>query len=325
MALLARLRKLFLYLSLKAHYIPIQLLLRVILWVRRRQYPWPANISPLSISGPSGKGRLALYLHSPASETKGPKPVHINLHGGGFVLPLLGLEQRFCSYVCKEAGCYVVDADYRMAPDHPFPAAYDDAWRVLEWVRANEGRMFDPEKVTMGGFSAGGTLALAVAGTAEAKEIKGVVVHYPAVDFTVPYCSKPAPPTKPLANGRGHAIAPREGDKILAAYTLGLPLPHTREQLADPRLSPCFAPAANFPGGGRTMIMSCEYDYLGPEGSEMVKKLEEAGREPVGVWMDGYGHGWDLTKAEGTDEARRRDELWGRAVGVIRKAQAGDV
>jgi len=276
--------KLWLYLRLKAHYLPLQFFIGLMLWGRPYTQPMPANVSHLTISGPGGRGILALYLHSPASDTNGPKPVHINFHGGAFTLPLHSINQRFCIQVCKDLGSCVVDADYQLAPDNPWPAAYDDARRVLDWVRANEGGIFDPEKITIGEFSAGANLALAIAGTAQPGEIKGVVTFYPAVDATVSYASKPAPPAQQASGkGKGMVIPPKEGERIFSAYLLGLPLSHTHAILSDPRLSLLFADRLAFPEKWQTMILSCEYDLFGPEGRDMAKKLQEAGRDPVRV------------------------------------------
>jgi len=73
--------------------------------------------------------------------------------------------------------------------------------------------------------------------------------------------------------------------------------------LSDPRLSPLFADPLAFPDKGQTMILSCEYDYLGPEGRDTAKKLQEAGRDPVWVWLEGLGHRFDVMCQEGSEEA----------------------
>ncbi|KZO93575.1 alpha/beta-hydrolase [Calocera viscosa TUFC12733] len=324
MSLLLWLKKAFLYAHLKLHFGIFNLFLHVILFRRIREMRRLYHAQHLTISGTNGRGQLKIDLYSPpfagAHHTPGPKPVHINLHGGGFCLDLHGTDARFCALVAKEVRCYVVDADYRMAPDHPFPAAFEDAQRVLDWVRANEAGMFDMGRITLGGFSAGGNLALALVGTAE-EHVQGVVAFYPPTDCTIPYRLKPIPDGQPPI-GRGRMVSHEEGDRILAAYLFGLPTPWTREMLADPRMSPRFAPPENFPDKGRTMIVSCEYDYLGEEGREMGRVLEEAGRGPEVLWMEGMGHGFDQLCAEGSEDARVRDEVWEKAVKVIGRAQA---
>ncbi|KZO93574.1 alpha/beta-hydrolase [Calocera viscosa TUFC12733] len=327
MTFLSWLKRSLLYARLKLHYIGINLLIKVVRGVRLLNYRKQYRAQYLTISGSKGQGRLKLYLHSPpASSTAdapkpGPKPVHINYHAGGFCLDMHGFDAKFCNFVAGELGCYVVDADYRLAPDHPFPAAYDDCQRVLDWVRANETGMFDTSKITVGGFSAGANLALAVAGTVE-EPVQGVVVFYPITDFTVPYRSKRPPPNLEMATRKNLVIPLSEGDLVHAAYLFDQPTPHTREMLADPRLSPLFAPPEKFPDKGRTMILSCEYDYLDEEAQQMGKVLEKAGREPEMVWVKGVGHGFDLGAADGTAEGKARDESWGTAITVLRRAQS---
>jgi len=331
MPLLTDLRRLLLYIRLKLHLFPLILALRVILYRRNRYLqPKSSNYSYLTISGPSGRGRLGIYLHAPSpasvtKEPKGPKPVHINVHGGGFCLPLHGTDARFCAKMSNELGCYVVDADYRMTPDHPWPAAYNDIQRVLDWVRANENGIFDTSKITIGGFSAGAALVLAVVGTANQGVLKGVVAFYPPTDFTTLYAAKPAPPIQHLPQSKGIIIPVSEGELMRDGYLLSLPRPYPQDVLADPRLSPAYAPAEKFPDKGRTMILSVECDYFGPEGEDFAKKLEDAGREPIRVFVEGLGHGWDGLCIEGTKEAEVRDEMWARAVKVIGRAQSDEV
>ncbi|KZT53140.1 alpha/beta-hydrolase [Calocera cornea HHB12733] len=338
MSLLTWVRKTLLYIYIKLHYTPRNLLIRLVVFLRRRRQPDGARY--LTIRGPDG-GRLGIWLHAPPATPSsgeggaeaaageavkpGPKPVHINFHGGGFVFPLHGIDSRFCALMARSLGCWVVDADYRAAPDHPFPAAYNDCVRVLEWVRANEGGLFDTERITMGGFSAGANLALAAAGTAE-EPVQGLVAFYPPVDFTVPYAEKAAPPlTKLEGRDKGVVINLREGSLFRSAYLLSLPDPPTREMLTDPRLSPRFAPAEKFPDGGRTMILSAEYDYLDEEARGMAEELEAKGRAVERVWVKGMGHGWDGMCADGTEGARLRDVWWARAVEVVGKAQQARV
>jgi len=354
MGLLAWFRRTLLYLQLKLHYTPRNLLIR--LYVRSRLKEWALpRISYLTITGPGGRGRLGIYLHSPppstaeatdpsdpqgtadtngtdtnkASKVKGPKPVHINIHGGGFTFPLHGIDSRFCHLLSTQLGCYVVDADYRMAPDHPFPAAYEDVKRVVQWVRANEGGLFDTTRISIGGFSAGANLSLAVVGSdapedrGKGEEVKGVVAFYPATDFTIPYSEKKPPSVLHLeGRDKGVVLTVEEGSRFRSAYLLSLPSTPTYAQLADPRLSPRFAPPSAFPDKGRTMVLSCEYDYLNSEAEAFAQSLEEGGTEPVRVRVEGMGHGWDGMTGEGTEGARKRDEEWARAVEVLRRAQA---
>ncbi|KZT53139.1 hypothetical protein CALCODRAFT_440514 [Calocera cornea HHB12733] len=326
----ARSTPLYLQLQLQIYFVPVNALVRLVVLLRRLFGPDKhAPRRYLSILLPFDR-RLSTYLHSPAPGPQNPsspsstgktrrKPVHINFHGGGFCLPLHGTDARFCALVAREAGCYVLDASYRRAPSHPFPAAYDDARAVLAWVREDTLGLFDTSRITVGGFSAGGNLALALAATAE-PGVQGMIAFYPPVDLTGPYSRKPAPARTKLDRNSGMVISPSDEERSRKAYLLALSA--SEQALPDPRYSPLFASPDKFPGGGRTMILTCEYDYLAAEGEALARALEEAGREPVAIRVEGKGHSWDGMCVEGSEGARVRDEMWLRAAEVVRHAQA---
>ena len=95
--------------------------------------------------------------------TEGPVPVHVNFHGGGYVLPLSEGDDPLCRYLAA-AGVAVVNVDYVLAPQHPFPAAPHQAHDVVAWVATHAAEQgWDGSRLTVGGQSAGGGLAAAVA------------------------------------------------------------------------------------------------------------------------------------------------------------------
>lgn len=151
----------------------------------------------LFIASADGKRRIKLLVFDPPGATPGPKPVYINFQGSGFIQPSLGSDGRLLTYIAREVGCVVVDGDYRKAPEHPFPAPYEDAHRVVSWVLENNDGQFDVNRVAVGGVSAGANLALAVLVNMPANTIKGVSVIVPAIDFTLPYAQRRAPPDMP--------------------------------------------------------------------------------------------------------------------------------
>jgi acetyl esterase/lipase len=86
------------------------------------------------------------------------------IHGGGFVVGEPGVDNRFCSRVARELGVVVVSVDYRLAPEHPFPAGLEDCWSALRWLHAAAGDLgVDPGRIAIGGASAGGGLAATLA------------------------------------------------------------------------------------------------------------------------------------------------------------------
>lgn len=110
------------------------------------------------ITFPGAAGNLPARVYAPTGA--GPFPVLVYWHGGGFVLGDLGTYDSSCRALCNAAGCVVVSCEYRYAPEHPFPAAADDAFAAYKWVAANAANVNgDPKRVAVGGESAGGNLA----------------------------------------------------------------------------------------------------------------------------------------------------------------------
>jgi acetyl esterase len=93
-----------------------------------------------------------------------PMPALLYFHGGGFTIGSVDTHDRICRMLARDADCVVLSVDYRLAPEHPFPAAVDDAFDALAWLRRESGALgVDPARIALGGDSAGGTLATASA------------------------------------------------------------------------------------------------------------------------------------------------------------------
>ncbi|TWB25641.1 alpha/beta hydrolase [Nitrospirillum bahiense] len=119
-----------------------------------------AKIEDRVIAGPAGDLRLRLY--TPASGT--PAPVLVYFHGGGFVMGDLDTQDMICRGLCHAAGCLVVSVDYRLAPEHPFPAGPDDCWAATCWAADHAEEIGGiPGRLAVAGDSAGAVLAASVA------------------------------------------------------------------------------------------------------------------------------------------------------------------
>ena len=106
------------------------------------------------------RGGLQLPARLYAPETGRALPLLLYLHGGGFTVGSVDTHDVLCRELARLAGCMVVSLGYRLAPEHPFPSASDDAWDALAWLAANAARLgADPVRLAVGGESAGGTLA----------------------------------------------------------------------------------------------------------------------------------------------------------------------
>ena len=136
------------------------------------------------IEFPGAVGKLPARVYTPKGE--GPFPVLVYWHGGGFVIADLDTYDSSCRALCNAAGCVVVSCHYRLAPEHPFPAAPNDAFAAYQWVLKNAGTVNgNPKRVAVGGESAGGNLAAVTALQARNKGVTPPVhqlLIYPVTD-----------------------------------------------------------------------------------------------------------------------------------------------
>ncbi|KUI53266.1 Gibberellin receptor GID1B [Cytospora mali] len=270
-----------------------------------------------------------LYLPPPSPSSSSaptspprPTPILVNYHGSGFVLTrLLGTNSVFCARAAHDLGIPVLDADYRKAPEHPFPAALHDVEDVLHWVggrsslpSGGDGYRLDASRVVLSGFSSGGALALAAA-SASRREIlrssgigiRGVVALYPLVDLTIPSKEK-FPPREGIS-----PMDPRVLDLFVDCY-----LPDQGNRV-DPRASPGKADPAEYPG--TVAILSCEGDRLAPEALALGSRLGECPSvKAVNTMLMGVGHGFDAGVEQGTLEWEKREEMYALAVETVKGA-----
>jgi acetyl esterase len=126
--------------------------------------------------------------HYAPAEGGGPHPLLVYYHGGGFLYGDLDTHDSVCRFLCRHAGAHILAVGYRLAPEHPFPAAVEDARRALRWAYDNAGRLgVDASRIGVGGDSAGGNLA-AVASQLAARDGGPApalqLLIYPTTDFT---------------------------------------------------------------------------------------------------------------------------------------------
>jgi acetyl esterase len=142
-----------------------------------------AEIEEMEIPG-SRRG-IPIRVYRPRES--GPLPALVFYHGGGWVIGNLDTSDNLCRMLSNRASAVVVSVDYRLAPEHRFPAAVDDSYAALEWVSGNADRLdVDPSRIAVGGSSAGGNLAAAVALKArdtEGPNLAYQVIIYPATNL----------------------------------------------------------------------------------------------------------------------------------------------
>ena len=153
---------------------------RATAWIQNRNGPSVGATVDCTIPGPDGDLDARLYV----PEATGLFPTVVFFHGGGFVLGSIATHDWLCRHLARESGCAVLSVDYRLAPEHPFPAAVEDAYAAVEWAAATPDAVAGDGRVAVAGDSAGGTLAAVaalVAAERDGPEIAHQALCYPAI------------------------------------------------------------------------------------------------------------------------------------------------
>jgi acetyl esterase len=248
--------------------------------------PAPAlpRVEDIRIPGPAGEIPARVYASSVAGA---PRPAVVYFHGGGWMQGDLETHHGLCARLAQHTGALVVAVDYRLAPEHKFPAAVEDCLAAYRWLRAR-GRELgaNPARVAVAGDSAGGNLSavvsqLAASGGAPLPTCQALI--YPALDFSLETDSH-----RDLADG--HMI-PRE--RILWYSEQYL---RDESDKADVRASPLRAPS--LVGQPPTLIVTGGFDPLRDEGRAYGDRLREAGVDVVYREYPGQIHAFvSLTRA----------------------------
>lgn len=222
------------------------------------------KVEDLRASGPNG--HIPLRSYTPPGAGSAPLPALVFFHGGGFVIGNLDTHDGICRVLCRESGVRVIAVDYRLAPEHKFPAAVDDAYAALCWVAANAARLgVDTNRMAIGGDSAGGALATVSARTAKEKggpQLALQLLMFPPADL--------AADTPSRRNWTdGYFL-----DRLTIKWFFNNYLPEGADR-RDPRLSPLHAP--DLQGVAPVWLLTAEYDPLHDEGLEYAAKLRESG------------------------------------------------
>jgi acetyl esterase/lipase len=201
----------------------------------------------------------------------------VYFHGGGHVLGSLDSHDQTCRFLAREARLCVLSVDYRLAPEHPFPAAVEDASAAYEWALENAAEIgVDAGRIAVGGDSAGGNLAAVVSQLASRKPAMQLLI-YPVCDYTEKR------PSYRLF-GDGFLLTERNMDWYRGHY-----LP-SEEAAHDPRASPLLA--EDLSGSPRTYMAIAGFDPLRDEALAYGRRLEEAGVDLTLELHPGLVHGF---------------------------------
>ena len=237
-------------------------------------------VRDFEIEGEAGPVRARHYAPPPSEASR---DLLVYLHGGGFVLGDLETHDEPCRLLCRHALTHVLAVEYRLAPEHPFPAGLGDALAALRWAQAHAERLgAEPARVSVGGDSAGGNLAAVVAQlSARERPPAAQLLVYPATDAT----GRERRPSKELF-GRGFFIARTDCDAFTKHYTGG----EGGEGKEDPRVSPLLAP--DLSGLAPALVVTAGFDYLRDEGDAYARALAGAGGVVVHRRFTSLAHGF---------------------------------
>jgi acetyl esterase len=250
-------------------------------FVTNPEPPELESVKPLSIAAPHGAIPARIYTPKSLRKADGLAPCLVFFHGGGWVIGDLDSHDVVCRKLAHEGELIVISVDYRLAPEHKFPAAVDDAIAATKWVASNAKQLsIDASRLTVGGDSAGGNLATVVAIAArdgDGPAIAGQVLIYPATDFTMAHPSHSEPETSILLT---HSVIRWFCDHYLNGAA----------DINDWRASP--ARATSLIGLPPAYVLTAGADPLRDEGDEYAKRLKDAGVPVTYKHFPGQFHGF---------------------------------
>ena len=260
------------------------------LYLERRHFTQPpapqvAELRSLTAHGPHGAIPLRLYrpMKPGAGGSADALPVLVYFHGGGWVIGDLDTHDTLCRELANGAGIAVIAVDYRLGPEHRFPAAVDDCIAATRWVHAQAAELgLDANRIAVGGDSGGGNLAAVVALTLRGDaglKLAFQLLIYPATDMR-----RGAP--SHTHNGQGYLLTRETMDYFHDHYITDPALD------LDWRASPLLHP--DLAGLPPALVLTAGYDPLRDEGLQYANALTDAGNRSTHVCFERQFHGFIL-------------------------------
>lgn len=230
----------------------------------------------------AGGGKVLIYSGAPGN------PVFFNIHGGGFVAGYAENDAGFCDRLHQELGIWVVNMEYRLAPEYLCPSDKEDIYDMLAYMWEHEKEFpFDRNRMLIGGHSAGGNIATTVCWMLKEQgkfPFIAQVLNCPPLDFAT------MPEEKYFAKG---AVEPEAARIFTVSYC------RDKIGLKDEKISPYWQPVEALVGMPDALIITAENDSLRDEGEEYAKRLMQAGTEVTGKRFPGRHHAFAASEADG--------------------------
>ena len=238
-----------------------------------------ASVTAIDGTLPGPAGELGYRLYAPAGSAEAPAPGFVFFHGGGMVAGSIETHDRIAAALSEATACRLISVEYRLAPEHKFPAAIEDAIAATEFVAQNAASFgIDAARLVVGGDSAGATLAAVVCQHAQRRGGPAIIAQClicPVLDF-----EEVSPSRSEFAED--HLIGKATLEADLADYLPG------GTDTADVRISPLRA--LNLAGLPTAIIHTAEFDPMRDEGNAYAHKLLAAGITVEHVCHDGMVH-----------------------------------
>ncbi|WP_054023833.1 alpha/beta hydrolase [Bacillus sp. FJAT-28004] len=220
---------------------------------------------------PGSEGDIQIRIYTPLSAGRRPYPLLVYFHGGGWVSGNINTCDTQCRLIANQSEHLLISVDYRLAPENPYPAGLEDCYAVIRWASEHSDVLnVDRSRISVGGESAGGNLAAAVA--LMCRDLNGPrlskqLLIVPAVDYYELGMESPYPSID--LHGTDNMLTKRDLDYYLKLYFTGKP------DLNDPYAFPIRSD--NLAGLPPALILTAEYDLLSDEGEAYGKKLRSFG------------------------------------------------